>query len=434
VSKISKILGREILDSRGNPTVEAEVTLASGAAGRAAVPSGASTGEREAVELRDGGDRFAGKGVTRAVAAVNGPLASVATGLDAMDPAGVDRALIKADGSPNKGAMGANALLSISMATARAAAAEKGVSLFRHLGDGKGHVLPVPMFNILNGGVHADNNLDLQEFMVMPVGASAFREALRMGAEIYHSLKKVLSSRGLSTAVGDEGGFAPRLEAHREALDAIVEAIRKAGYKPGTDAVIALDPAASEFHKSGTYVLEAENPSKRSSAEMIAFYEAFTKDYPIVSIEDGLGESDWDGWKQMTDRLGGKIQIVGDDIFVTNAAILKEGIDKGVANSILIKLNQIGTVTETLETIRLATSKGYTCVVSHRSGETEDTFIADLAVALNTGQIKTGAPCRSERVAKYNQLLRIEEELGSAGRYAGASVLRANWSAGGPRA
>jgi enolase len=431
VSRITRIVGREVLDSRGNPTVEADVFLASGSVGRAVVPSGASTGEREAVELRDGGDRYLGKGVTRAVANVNGPLFAAVNGLDATDQKAVDLALISADGTPNKEGMGANALLAISMGAARAAAAHKKVPLYRHLGDDDANLLPVPQFNILNGGVHADNNLDIQEFMVMPVGASAFREALRMGVEIYHNLKKVLKSRGLNTAVGDEGGFAPRLESHQEALDAIVEAIRKAGYKPGEDAVIAMDSAASEFHKDGKYILEAENPSARSSDELVSFYAGFVEKYPIASIEDGLGESDWEGWKRLTRRIGERVQIVGDDVFVTNAAILRKGIDEKVANSVLIKLNQIGTVTETLETMRLATANGYTCVVSHRSGETEDTFIADLAVAMNAGQIKTGAPCRSERTAKYNQLLRIEDELGSSARYAGRSVLRTNHSGGG---
>jgi len=433
MSAIETIVGREVLDSRGNPTVEAEVQLASGASGRAAVPSGASTGEREAIELRDGDKkRYLGKGVSRAVGHVNGPIASALEGVEAIDQAFVDRALLDLDGTPSKSKLGANALLSVSLAVARAAAEESGLPLYRYLGGPGARVLPVPLFNILNGGVHADNNLDIQEFMVMPIGAPSFREALRMGAEIYHHLKAVLKGRGLSTSVGDEGGFAPNLKSHEEALEAIVEAIRKAGYKPGEDAAIALDSAASTFYKAGSgaggkggrYTLEAEKPPEKSAADMIAFYGAFVKRYPIVSIEDGLAEGDWDGWQAMTEALGGKIQIVGDDIFVTNAAILRKGVEKGVANSILIKLNQIGTLTETLDTIRLASESGYTCVVSHRSGETEDTFIADLTVALNLGQIKTGAPCRTERVAKYNQLLRIEEDLGDAAVYAGRTILR----------
>jgi enolase len=423
MSRIERIEGREILDSRGNPTVEAEILLESGAIGRAAVPSGASTGEREAVELRDGGDRYLGKGVAKAVGHVNGPLADAVKGVDALDQALLDHKLIQTDGTPNKSALGANALLSLSLAAARAAAEESGLPLYKYLGGPGARVLPLPMFNILNGGVHADNNLDIQEFMVLPVGAGSFREALRMGAEIYHNLKKVLKSRGLSTAVGDEGGFAPMLQSHGEALEAIEEAIGKAGYKPGHDAAIALDAAASTFLKDGSYVLEAEKPPKRSGEEMVAFYETLVKRFPIVSIEDGHGEADWDGWKKMTEGLGDRIQIVGDDIFVTNASILRKGIEQGVANSILIKLNQIGTLTETFDTIRLASENGYTCVVSHRSGETEDTFIADLVVALNLGQIKTGAPWRTERVAKYNQLLRIEEELGEAAIYAGGTAL-----------
>ncbi|HXI04395.1 MAG TPA: phosphopyruvate hydratase [Candidatus Saccharimonadales bacterium] len=423
MSAIDAITAREILDSRGNPTIEAEVYLESGATGRAAVPSGASTGEREAVELRDGDKkRFLGKGVTKAVAHVNGPLASAVEGMDAEDQALVDKVLIETDGSPNKGKLGANALLSVSLAVARAAAEEQGVPLYRYLGGPGARVLPVPQFNILNGGVHADNNLDLQEFMVLPVGAANFAEALRMGSEIYHNLKAVLKGRGLSTAVGDEGGFAPRMETHEDALAAIVEAIGKAGYKAGEDAVIGLDPAASEFFENGAYRLEAEGGVTWKSAEMVAFYSKLVGKFPIATIEDGLAEGDWDGWKALTKELGGKIQLVGDDIFVTNAAILKKGIEQKVANSVLIKLNQIGTLTETLDTIRLASESGYNCVVSHRSGETEDTFIADLVVALNLGQIKTGAPCRSERVAKYNQLLRIEEDLDGAAIYAGRSV------------
>jgi len=427
MSAIETVVGREILDSRGNPTVEAEVTLESGAAGRAAIPSGASTGEREAIELRDGEkSRYLGKGVSKAVGHVNGPIAATLEGVDAFDQAFVDRTLLDLDGTSNKSKLGANALLAASLAVARAAADESGLPLYRYLGGTGARVLPVPLFNILNGGVHADNNLDIQEFMVLPIGASSFREALRMGAEIYHHLKAVLKGRGLGTSVGDEGGFAPNLQSHEEALEAIVEAIRKAGYRPGEDAAIALDAAASTFYdsKAGSYTLEAEKPPRRSASEMIDFYDAFTRRYPIVSIEDGLAEGDWEGWRKMTDALGARLQIVGDDIFVTNAAILRKGIDAGVANSILIKLNQIGTLTETLDTIRLAGENGYTCVVSHRSGETEDTFIADLAVAMNLGQIKTGAPCRTERVAKYNQLLRIEEDLGDAAVYAGRSIQR----------
>jgi enolase len=427
MSAIETVVGREILDSRGNPTVEAEVTLESGAAGRAAVPSGASTGEREALELRDGDKRrFLGKGVSKAVANVNGPIAATLEGVDAFDQTFVDRTLLDLDGTSGKSKLGANALLAASLAVARAAADEAGLPLYRYLGGTAARVLPVPQFNILNGGVHADNNLDIQEFMVLPIGAASFREALRMGAEIYHHLKSVLKARGLGTSVGDEGGFAPNLRSHEEALEAIVEAIGKAGYRPGEDAAIGLDAAASTFFdaKSNRYTLEAEKPPQRSAPEMIEFYDAFIKRYPIVSIEDGLAEGDWDGWRKMTEALGSRVQIVGDDIFVTNAAILRKGIDSGVANAILIKLNQIGTLTETLDTIRLAGENGYTCVVSHRSGETEDTFIADLVVALNLGQIKTGAPCRTERVAKYNQLLRIEEDLGDAAVYAGRSVQR----------
>ncbi|MBI3447479.1 MAG: phosphopyruvate hydratase [Acidobacteria bacterium] len=431
MSAIESVVGREILDSRGNPTVEAEVVLESGASGRAAVPSGASTGEREAIELRDGDKaRYLGRGVSKAVAHVNGTVAAALEGIEAADQAFVDRTLLDLDGTPSKSKLGANALLAASLAVARAAAEESGLPLYRYLGGPGARVLPVPLFNILNGGVHADNNLDIQEFMVLPVGAPSFREALRMGAEIYHHLKAVLKSRNLATSVGDEGGFAPHLKSHDEALAIIVQAIEKAGYRPGEDAAIALDVAASTFfkpsadRKSGKYLLETETPPERTAAEMISMYEGFVKRYPILSIEDGLAEGDWDGWRKMTEVLGARVQIVGDDIFVTNAAILRKGIETGVANSILIKLNQIGTLTETLDTIRLAGESGYTCVVSHRSGETEDTFIADLAVALNLGQIKTGAPCRAERVAKYNQLLRIEEDLGDAAVYAGRSIQR----------
>ncbi len=462
MSAIDAVTAREILDSRGNPTIEAEVYLESGAMGRAAVPSGASTGEREAVELRDGDkSRYLGRGVTKAVAHVTGKLGPALEGMDAFDQALIDKVLIETDGSPGKGRLGANALLSVSLAAARAAAEETGAPLYRYLGGAGARVLPVPQLNILNGGVHADNGLDIQEFMVMPVGASSFSEALRMGAEIYQHLKSVLKERKLSTAVGDEGGFAPRVESHEAALKLVVEAIEKAGYRPGEDAVIALDAAASEFFDAaavgsgaetggregagaqsgarggarggsgsgigsgqrGIYTLSSEGGARWTSAEMISFYSRLADHYPIASIEDGLAEGDQEGWKALTRDLGGRLQLVGDDVFVTNAAILREGIEQGIANSVLIKLNQIGTLTETLETIRLATESGYTCVVSHRSGETEDTFISDLAVALNLGQIKTGAPCRSERVAKYNQLLRIEEELGEAAIYAGRSAL-----------
>jgi len=421
--KISSLIAREILDSRGNPTLEVDAILGDGARGRAAVPSGASTGSREALELRDADPaRYQGKGVLRAVRNVNESLLPVLKGLEASDQAKVDQAMLEADGTPTKSRLGANALLGVSLAVARAAAASAGIPLYRHLGRDQGVELPVPMLNIVNGGVHADNNLDLQEFMIAPAGAASFREGLRMAAEVYQKLKGVLKSRGLSTAVGDEGGFAPRFESHAEALDCILEAIRASGYEPGKDLVLCLDPAASEFFESGTYVLEAERPPRRSAAEMVAFYSDLAERYPIVSIEDGLAEGDWEGWSLLTQKLGKKLQLVGDDLFVTNPAILREGIRRRIANSVLIKLNQIGTLTETLETIQLARDSGYTCVISHRSGETEDTTIADLAVALNLGQIKTGAPARSERVAKYNRLLQIEEELGSRARYRGHAV------------
>ncbi|MCI0658505.1 MAG: phosphopyruvate hydratase [Acidobacteria bacterium] len=421
--KIDLLIAREILDSRGNPTLEVDVILSDGARGRAAVPSGASTGSREALELRDSDpSRFQGKGVLQAVRNVTETLLPALKGMEAFDQATVDRAMLDADGTPTKSRLGANALLGVSLAVARASASSAGLPLYRYLGKDLGVELPVPMLNIVNGGVHADNNLDLQEFMIAPAGAPTFREGLRMAAEVYQSLKAVLKKRGLSTAVGDEGGFAPRFESHAEALDCILEAIRSSRYEPGKDLVICLDPAASEFFENGVYVLEAERPPRRSPAEMVAFYSELAERYPIVSIEDGLAEGDWDGWSVLTRELGNKLQLVGDDLFVTNPAILREGIQKRIANSILIKLNQIGTLTETLETIRTARGAGYTCVISHRSGETEDTTIADLAVALNLGQIKTGAPARSERVAKYNRLLQIEEELGSRARYRGHAV------------
>jgi len=424
MSAIEEVLAREILDSRGNPTIEVEVLTEAGGVGRAGVPSGASTGEREAVELRDGdAARYLGKGVTKAVAHVNEEISREIEGLDALDQRGLDQLLIELDGSENKSRLGANALLGVSLAVARAAADELGLPLYRYLGGPGASELPVPMLNILNGGAHADNNVDIQEFMIMPVGARTFREALRMGAEVFHHLKAVLKSRKLGTAVGDEGGFAPDLGSNEEALQVIVEAIEKAKLKPGADIAIALDAAASTFHKAGAYRLEAEAKPEKTAEQMVEFYSGLVSKYPIVSIEDGLAEGDWAGWRKLTTALGGKIQVVGDDLFVTNVKILKRGIEEKVANSILIKLNQIGTVTETLATIQMAHRAGYTCVVSHRSGETEDTSIADIAVGLNLGMIKTGAPSRGERVAKYNQLLRIEEELGDTALYRGREVL-----------
>ena len=424
MSAIEEVLAREILDSRGNPTIEVEVLTEAGGVGRAGVPSGASTGEREAVELRDGdAARYLGKGVTKAVAHVNEEISREIEGLDALDQRGLDQLLIELDGSENKSRLGANALLGVSLAVARAAADELGLPLYRYLGGPGASELPVPMLNILNGGAHADNNVDIQEFMIMPVGARTFREALRMGAEVFHHLKAVLKSRKLGTAVGDEGGFAPDLGSNEEALQVIVEAIEKAKLKPGADIAIALDAAASTFHKAGAYRLEAEAKPEKTADQMVEFYSGLVSKYPIVSIEDGLAEGDWAGWRKLTTALGGKIQVVGDDLFVTNVKILKRGIEEKVANSILIKLNQIGTVTETLATIQMAHRAGYTCVVSHRSGETEDTSIADIAVGLNLGMIKTGAPSRGERVAKYNQLLRIEEELGDTALYRGREVL-----------
>lgn len=417
--KLERIIAREILDSRANPTVEVDVWTDTGFMGRAAVPSGASTGAFEAVELRDGDkNRYLGKGVTAAVAHVNADLAPKLIGLDVCRQNELDATLIALDGSDNKGAYGANALLGISLACAKAAAAANGLSLYRYIGGANAHILPAPMMNILNGGQHADNNVDIQEFMVMPLGAPSFKEALRMGSEIYHALKNVLKARGLATAVGDEGGFAPNLSSNEEALQVIVEAIEKAGYLPGKDVFLALDVAASELYQDGKYVLAGEGTSKTAD-EMIDFYEGLIDRYPIISLEDGLDEEDWEGWQRLTDRLGNRLQIVGDDLFVTNTKRLVRGIEKGVGNSILIKVNQIGTLSETLAAIEMAARAGYTSVISHRSGETEDATIADIAVAVNAGQIKTGAPVRTDRVAKYNQLLRIEEELGDSAVYLG---------------
>lgn len=420
---IDDIFAREILDSRGNPTIEVEVYLEDGIVGRAAVPSGASTGAYEAVELRDGDQgRYNGKGVLKAVDNVNSILAPEIAGYDATDQLGIDRAMIELDGTPNKGKLGANAILGVSMAAAKAAAEALGMPLYQYLGGSNSKVLPVPMMNILNGGKHADNNVDIQEFMVMPVGAPNFAEALRMGTEVYHKLKSVLKKKGLNTAVGDEGGFAPMLGSNEEALAVIIEAIAAAGYKPGEDIALAIDAAATEFYKDGKYVFEAEGKS-RTAEEMVEYYAMLAGKYPIISIEDGLAEDDWDGWRKLTERLGRQVQIVGDDLFVTNTERLARGINSGVANSILIKLNQIGTITETLDAIEMAKQAGYTAVVSHRSGETEDATIADLVVAANAGQIKTGAPSRSERVAKYNRLLRIEEEVGAGAVYLGRAAL-----------
>jgi enolase len=428
-TKIKKIIGREILDSRGNPTVEVDVILKNGVLGRAAVPSGASTGEHEAVELRDGDTkRYMGKGVLKAVQNVNTKIQKAVTGKDAAKQADIDKLLITLDGTENKAELGANAILGVSLACARAVANTKKIPLFQYLGGNKAKILPVPMMNIINGGVHADNNVDLQEFMIMPLGAESFSGALRMGSEVFHNLKKILHSKKLATSVGDEGGFAPDLKSNEEALDVIMQAIEKAGYKAGSDIKIALDPASSSFYGQdktganknlGKYVLRAEAQPVKSSSEMVDFYEGLCKRYPIYSIEDGLAEDDWDGWEVLTKRLGGQIQLVGDDIFVTNVKRLQMGIDRQVANSILIKVNQIGTLTETIQAVKLAHKNGYTAVMSHRSGETEDTTIADLAVALSTGQIKTGSTSRTDRIAKYNQLLRIEEILGKKAVYAG---------------
>ncbi|MDG5467730.1 phosphopyruvate hydratase [Deltaproteobacteria bacterium IMCC39524] len=423
MSEIVDIYAREILDSRGNPTVEVEVYLESGVMGRAAVPSGASTGEREALEFRDGDkSRYLGKGVLKAVTHVNEVITDALLGWEASDQSGIDRKLLDMDGTDFKSNLGANALLGVSLAVAKAAAEEAGLPLYQYLGGTNAKELPLPMMNIINGGEHADNNVDIQEFMIMPAGAESFKEALRMGAEIFHALKKVLKDKGYNTAVGDEGGFAPDLKSNEEALEVIMEAIKAAGYKPGVDILLALDVAASELYKDGTYILENEKQKEKSAADMVEFYADLVERYPIISIEDGMAENDWDGWKLLTDRLGDRIQIVGDDLFVTNTKILKEGIDKGIANSILIKVNQIGTLTETLEAIEMAKRAGYTAVVSHRSGETEDTFIADLAVATNAGQIKTGSLCRTDRICKYNQLLRIEDELEDVAVFAGADV------------
>ena len=417
-SSIASVYGREILDSRGNPTVEVEVTLESGQSARAAVPSGASTGSREALEMRDGDKkRFGGKGVTKAVENVNTEIADALLGLDVLHQVQIDNTLIDLDGTDNKSRLGANAMLGVSMACARVAAQYVGLPLYNYLGGVNAKVLPAPMMNIINGGAHAPNNLDIQEFMIMPVRAQSFRDALRMGAEVFHALKKILQADGHVTSVGDEGGFAPNLKSHDEAFAYIIKAIEEAGYNPGSEIVLAIDAAASEFYQDGKYVLKGENRTF-SSAEMTAWLEEFTRKYPLISIEDGMAEGDWDGWKMLTSSLG-DIQLVGDDVFVTNPSILAEGINEGVGNSILIKLNQIGTVTETLDTIEMAKEAAYTTVISHRSGETEDSFIADLAVGVNAGQIKTGSLCRSERMAKYNQLLRIEEELGDGAEFFG---------------
>ncbi len=421
---IEFISGREVLDSRGNPTVEAEVVLSGGAVGQAIVPSGASTGSREALELRDGDDgRYMGKGVLAAVEHVNGPLADAVEGLDARDQLGVDQALLEADGTDNKAEMGANAILAVSLAVAHAAADASGLPLYQYLGGCGARELPVPMMNIVNGGVHADNSVDFQEFMVVPVGFPAFSDALRAGVEVFHTLKKVLKARGLSTAVGDEGGFAPNLSSNRAALELILEAIDTAGYAPGEQVALALDVAASELWKDGRYDLSGEGRRGLSSDDLIALYTELVGEFPIVSIEDGLAEGDWDGWKKLTAALGSRIQLVGDDIFVTDPEIIARGIEEGVANSVLIKLNQIGSLSETLDAIQMSHKAGYTAVISHRSGETEDTTIADLAVAANTGLIKTGSACRSERIAKYNRLLRIEEELEDAARFSGLAAL-----------
>jgi len=421
---IEFVIGREVLDSRGNPTVEAEVILSGGTGGRAIVPSGASTGSREALELRDGDtERFGGKGVLRAVEHINGPLAEAVEDLDARDQLGVDEALIDADGTDNKSVMGANAMLAVSLAVSHAAAEASGLPLYQYLGGCGARELPVPMMNILNGGEHADNSVDFQEFMVMPVGFTSFSEGLRAGVEIFHTLKKVLHDRGLATAVGDEGGFAPDLPSNRAALELIMEAIEKAGYAPGDQIALAMDPAASEFFADGKYNLTGEGRVGLTSEEMVEIYAGLVDDFPIVSIEDGLAESDWNGWKRLMDAIGDRIQVVGDDIFVTNTEIISEGIERGVANSVLIKLNQIGTLSETLDAIEMAHRAGWTAVISHRSGETEDTTIADLAVGLNTGQIKTGSACRTDRIAKYNRLLRIEEELEDVARFRGIAAL-----------
>jgi enolase len=422
MSEIVSVVGREILDSRGNPTVEVEVVLASGARGRAAVPSGASTGEHEAVELRDGGSRYLGKGVANAVGYVNGEIADLLDGIDAFEQRLIDTELDHLDGTDNKARLGANAILGTSLAVAKAAADELDLPLWKYLGGPNAHVLPVPMMNVINGGVHADNSIDMQEFMIMPVGAPSFREALRWGTETYHTLKKVIHDRGLSTAVGDEGGFAPNLASNEDAIRILIEAIEKAGYAPGADIAIAMDPAMSELYRDGAYHLTGEG-KVLGRDEMVAYWTRLVDTYPIVSIEDGMHEDDWDGWKALTDSVGSKVQLVGDDLFVTNVARLRMGIERKVANAVLVKVNQIGSLSETLDTVELATRHGYSSVMSHRSGETEDATIADLAVATNCGQIKTGAPARSDRVAKYNQLLRIEEQLGEQAAFRGRSAL-----------
>ena len=420
MTEIADVIAREIIDSRGNPTVEVELTTASGGFGRAAVPSGASTGESEAIELRDGDkERYMGKGVTKAVANVNDIIAPEIEGMDVTDQVELDNALIALDGTPNKAKLGANAILGVSLAAAKAAAMYHEIPLFKYIGGVNAKVLPVPQMNILNGGAHADNNVDLQEFMIMPKGAPTFSQALRMGAEVFHNLKKVLKDKGYNTSYGDEGGFAPDLQSNKEALDLIMTAIEKAGYKPAEEIFIALDPAASEFYQDGKYILKAEKNPENTSDEMIKFYEEIIGKYPVISIEDGLAENDWEGWKEFTKRCGDDIQLVGDDIFVTNTQLLGKGIEMGVANAILIKVNQIGTLTETLNAIEMAADAGYRSIISHRSGETEDTTIADIAVATNAGQIKTGAPNRTDRVAKYNQLLRIEHALGDTAIYGG---------------
>ena len=425
--EIVKVVGREILDSRGNPTVEADVHLADGTIGRAAVPSGASTGEHEAVELRDGDkSRYLGKGTQKAAENINKKIAPALAGMDAANQSLADKTMLELDGTPNKGKLGANAILAVSMAVARASAQSEMTPLYRYIGGVNARVLPVPMMNVINGGAHADSSVDMQEFMLAPVGASRFSEALRMGAETFHTLKSVLKKRGYSTAVGDEGGFAPNLKSNEEALEVLTEAIQKAGYKPGEQIAIALDPASSEFYDKdkNRYVFKKSDRSEKTSAQLVEYWSNWVRQYPIISIEDGMAEDDWDGWKQLTDALGKKIQLVGDDLFVTNSQRLQQGIDKGIANSILVKVNQIGSVTETLDAMRLAASANYTAMVSHRSGETEDTFIADLAVATNAGQIKTGSASRTDRIAKYNQLLRIEEELGESAIYLGKKAFR----------
>ena len=420
MSKIKSVYAREVLDSRGNPTVEVEVTTECGAFGSAIVPSGASTGVHEAVELRDGDkNRYLGKGTQKAVDNVNNVIAEAVIGMEVTNQREIDYKMIELDGTPNKGKLGANAILGVSLAVAKAAAASLGLPLYRYIGGANGYVLPTPMMNIINGGAHADNNVDFQEFMIMPVNAPSFKEAIRMGAEVFHALKSVLNSKGLNTAVGDEGGFAPNLASNEDAIKTIIEAIEKAGYKPGEDVKLAMDVASSEFYQDGKYVLPGENNKSFTSKELVDFYAELCEKYPIISIEDGLDQDDWEGWDYLTEKLGGKVQLVGDDFFVTNTIRLQQGIDRGVANSILIKVNQIGTLTETLEAIEMAQKANYTAVISHRSGETEDTTIADIAVATNAGQIKTGSASRTDRIAKYNQLIRIEDRLGSQSKYSG---------------